>query len=1066
MAEARRLDEEEEAPRPARSRPHSCHPGPDRSERNKPEHRSSSQGRLSSIKAAIKRTSRTSHSEQHRDRRRPEITIVAAEPLRPTSWFPGASPALGFPSSPSPGAWRPNEAVPAELPPSYEQVIKEINQVQVNTTNNNAAATPRNTITSATQTDFPEEIISRLPGSDENNQPAPCVPDIIRVHASLKPPRPPSPQLTANLLESVAPLIVFDISEEQNCHENPSAGRCPVPRPRSKSNLRPVARDIQTKAHDHQEVGQTRTNQESSPSQSLAPLDSSLLDSQVAMNSMNTERNQNSIVSRIKAFESQTNAETSGLPRRPEIAPRTYPARPAVPAGKPALAPKPGANRASEEWNIWAENKPRNAPKEGPSAHSQPPETGSSPIAKPEVPKKPKPSLIKSTSNDCPETPDGEKKPPTPAPRPLLPKKLVSVETPSVPPAALKPVTAAPRLSVAAQAKAFRALEEAPAAILPPPPVQSRPVGERDLISFDDDVLPAASFNLAGEALSSEAALDPFQLPTKTEPTKEPAVQAVPTRKPTVIRIPAKPAKSLHEDLHSPPPLPAEKPIGNTSVTAAGKSSNAEKTRNLEPEGTSQPGNSWKAPMLPPRPADGKVAPARPPLPKGAPGRPPPPKLSAFKMSSQKEAFPRSSSDMDLQKKTSTSALGLKRTKSQVLKDQEPVLPPRPKPGHPLYRKYVLPVPHGIASEDILSPSPGELPCKRGEVLVLLEQAENNYLECQKGEETGRVHLSHMKIITPLEHLENRPKDAKSIPKVTENSAPHALVLHDFPAEQADDLNLSSGETVYLLEKIDSDWYRGKCRNQTGIFPANYVKVIIDVPEGGDGKKGSASSHHLKGPRCVARFEYIGDQKDELTFSEGETILLKEYVNEEWAKGVLKGKTGIFPLNFVEIIEDLPEYGANAPSVTSSQKNKKETSSISQDSRHSGEWCEALHDFIAESSEDLSFKKGDNILIIKHLNSEWFKGRLNNREGIFPAVFVRSRSGPTAGAVPLATAGQKKEKARALYDFHGENDDELSFKAGDTITELESVDEEWMSGELAGKSGIFPKNYVQVLPAS
>lgn len=53
-----------------------------------------------------------------------------------------------------------------QLPPSYEQVIKEINQVQVNTTNNNNAAAPRHTTTSATQTDFPEELISRLPGSN------------------------------------------------------------------------------------------------------------------------------------------------------------------------------------------------------------------------------------------------------------------------------------------------------------------------------------------------------------------------------------------------------------------------------------------------------------------------------------------------------------------------------------------------------------------------------------------------------------------------------------------------------------------------------------------------------------------------------------------------------------------------------------------------------------------------------------------------------------------------------------------------------------------------------------
>lgn len=70
----------------------------------------------------------------------------------------------------------------------------------------------------------------------------------------------------------------------------------------------------------------------------------------------------------------------------------------------------------------------------------------------------------------------------------------------------------------------------------------------------------------------------------------------------------------------------------------------------------------------------------------------------------------------------------------------------------------------------------------------------------------------------------------------------------------------------------------------------------------------------FRGPRCVARFEYIGDQKDELSFSEGEIIILKEYVNEEWARGELRDRTGIFPLNFVELVEGHPTSGANVPS--------------------------------------------------------------------------------------------------------------------------------------------------------
>lgn len=48
-----------------------------------------------------------------------------------------------------------------------------------------------------------------------------------------------------------------------------------------------------------------------------------------------------------------------------------------------------------------------------------------------------------------------------------------------------------------------------------------------------------------------------------------------------------------------------------------------------------------------------------------------------------------------------------------------------------------------------------------------------------------------------------------------------------------------------------------------------------------------------------------------MSFSEGEIIILKEYVNEEWARGEVRGRTGIFPLNFVEPVEDSPTSGAN-----------------------------------------------------------------------------------------------------------------------------------------------------------
>ncbi|KAM9258741.1 SH3 domain-containing protein 19 [Cariama cristata] len=1022
MAEAWRLEEDEEELRELgrRHRRVALSSAADRSERNKADCRSSGQGPLSSIRAAIKRSSRTSsHSDQQRDRRRPEITIVAAEPLRPSSWFPGASPVtpqgLGFPSASSHAQWRRNERIPAELPPSYEQVIKEINQVQVNTTNNNNAAALRHTTTSATQTDFPEELISHLPGSNvKTSVPTHWGSAGYPGQSPPKPPRPSASLLNRSPSENENPLIVFEISEGQRCQENPNAVICPVPKPRSRSNLRPVVKNTESKIDNGEEVNQSTTKRQQPPIQQSPLLDDSLLDNPLAMDSMSTEKSQNSIVSRIKVFESQGTNDTSGLSKKPEIAPRSFTPRP-VTAKKPVVAPKPGVSRISGDWDAWTESKSTPCKELQP----QPEVVGSTVVTKPELPKKPKPGLVKSSSSDfldtksgsVAENSDGQKKFPVPAPRPLVPKKSRSTENPALSLASLKPIAAPPRASVSAQEKVFKSLGElSPAPTSSASALQNKLDVEGDLISFDDDVLPLSPACVVKDSVSSEAAADPFQFLTKSEPAKEQTAQPALPRKPTVIRIPAKPGKPLNEIPHSPPPLPAEKPIGNTSDIAVGKPNSGDLVKKVELDHPEQGGMPQLEPALPPRPVDGKIIPARPPPPKGVPGRPPPPKLSAAKTSSQKDALSRSTSDIAPDKKPSKFRLGPKRAKTQVFKNPDPVLPPRPKPGHPLYSKYMLPVPHGVAKEDCPPRNTGELSCK----------------------------------------------DSNHPPKVSDTSAPHAVVLHDFLAEHADDLDLHSGDTVCLLEKIDTEWYRGKCGNRTGIFPASFVKVVIDVPEEGNRKKIPCSSQSIRGPRCVARFEYIQDQKDELSFSEGETIILKEYVNEEWAKGELRGTSGIFPLNFVEVIEDLPGTGTGA-----ALNNKVEvSSSLPQNNRRSVEWCEALHDFTAETKDDLSFKKGDYIQILEQVDSEWYRGRLNEKEGIFPAVFVQICS----ARVELSqSVGGKKGKAKALYDFHGENEDELSFKAGDIISELESVDEDWMSGEIQGKSGIFPKNFVQIL---
>lgn len=58
------------------------------------------------------------------------------------------------------------------------------------------------------------------------------------------------------------------------------------------------------------------------------------------------------------------------------------------------------------------------------------------------------------------------------------------------------------------------------------------------------------------------------------------------------------------------------------------------------------------------------------------------------------------------------------------------------------------------------------------------------------------------------------------------------------------------------------------------------------------------------------------------------------------------------------------------------------------------------------------------------------------------------------------TCGQK---ARAIYDYQGEADDEISFYPDDIITNVEMIDEGWWKGQCHGRIGLFPAAYVEML---
>ncbi|XP_059673356.1 sorbin and SH3 domain-containing protein 2 isoform X7 [Gavia stellata] len=128
----------------------------------------------------------------------------------------------------------------------------------------------------------------------------------------------------------------------------------------------------------------------------------------------------------------------------------------------------------------------------------------------------------------------------------------------------------------------------------------------------------------------------------------------------------------------------------------------------------------------------------------------------------------------------------------------------------------------------------------------------------------------------------------------------------------------------------------------------------------------------------------------------------------------------------------------------------------------------AVYDFKAQTSKELSFKKGDTVCILRKIDQNWYEGEHNGRVGIFPISYVEKLSPPEkaqpARPPPPAQIGEIGE-AIAKYNFSADTNVELSLRKGDRVILLKRVDQNWYEGKIPGtnRQGIFPVSYVEVI---
>ncbi|VEU21664.1 DEKNAAC102782 [Brettanomyces naardenensis] len=134
----------------------------------------------------------------------------------------------------------------------------------------------------------------------------------------------------------------------------------------------------------------------------------------------------------------------------------------------------------------------------------------------------------------------------------------------------------------------------------------------------------------------------------------------------------------------------------------------------------------------------------------------------------------------------------------------------------------------------------------------------------------------------------------------------------------------------------------------------------------------------------------------------------------------------------------------------------------------------ADYDYEKDEDNEIAFSEGEKITNIQFVDEDWWVGTNSKGEtGLFPASYVKLADKttadvsepvdePTSTAPSSAPTPASGPSAVADYDYDAAESNELTFKEGDIISDIDKVDEDWWLGSLNGERKLFPANYVSL----
>jgi hypothetical protein len=223
-----------------------------------------------------------------------------------------------------------------------------------------------------------------------------------------------------------------------------------------------------------------------------------------------------------------------------------------------------------------------------------------------------------------------------------------------------------------------------------------------------------------------------------------------------------------------------------------------------------------------------------------------------------------------------------------------------------------------------------------------------------------------------------------------------------------------------------------------------------------------------------ANMDLAAQIPDELSFCNGDIIEITQVVDSDFAVGNCCGKSGSFPLAFVDIFEgsidvvgkkekrnskfdwwkEVKSNGdsvadLNSSVVTDHSPKQTLTTHDEPGQEQAERDIQAMDVYPADTHRHIAI---DDAYVPPIINDSHLPIKSHKRSDSYNQQNTYSQG--EGGITPYG---------KTLFPFVGENPNELTVFDNEIVTLVRHVDDQWIEGEIDGKRGIFPLSYVEII---